>query len=69
MPLIELSRFYPATPDETYKAVVQAVQQLARFRSFDDFSRSVSFATKMTAWASGANVSAYVVPADGGCHV
>lgn len=48
MPLIELSRFYPATPDETYKALVQAVQQLARFKSCDDFSRSVSFVTKMT---------------------
>ena len=69
MPLIELSRFYPATPDETFEALGWAAQELAHLRSEDDFSRAVTFFTKTSTWASGANVSAYVVPQDGGCTI
>jgi hypothetical protein len=64
---IELSRFYPASRDETYAAMVEVVSSAAgRLHSADNFSGAVSFATRMTGWASGANVSAYVIPQDGG---
>jgi hypothetical protein len=70
MPDLELSRYYPATPDETFTALVNTVQELAKFQSSDDFSRSVAFATKMTGWASGSNISASVRPEGGeGCTV
>lgn len=66
---IELSRYYPATPDETFTALVESVKQLANFQSADNFSRSVAFATKMSAWASGANMQASVRPDGEGCTV
>jgi hypothetical protein len=69
MPMIELSRFYPATPDETYRALALAAGELTKLRSYDDFSRSVVFTTRMTGWASGANVTAYAVPVEGGTMV
>jgi hypothetical protein len=53
---IELSRFYPASREETFAAVVEVVTAAAaRLHSVDEFSGAVSFATRMTGWASGAN--------------
>jgi hypothetical protein len=69
MPLTELSRHYPATVEETYNALFDSVLEMARLRSYDEFSKSVSFSTKMTGWASGANVSACVVSKRGGARV
>jgi hypothetical protein len=59
----------PATVEETYNALFDSVLEMARLRSYDEFSKSVSFSTKMTGWASGANVSACVVSKRGGARV
>lgn len=69
MALVEESRFYPAAPDETYRGLVQAARELTDVKAFDDFSRAVVFAIRATARTPGADVLAYVVPGDGGCHV
>ena len=55
-------RYYPAPPQETYEALVQAVHRLARFKSQDDFSMAVSFSTKVSGWSWGASMSASVIP-------
>lgn len=69
MPLIELSRFYPAGADEVFDALMVTVYDRAKFRSADNFSRSVTFSTRMTAFASGSNMQASVQPDRGGCVV
>ena len=69
MPVAEESRFFPAAPDETYRGLVQAARELAELKAVDDFARSVVFAIRVTARTPGADVLAYVVPGDGGCHV
>ena len=55
-------RFYPATPDETYRGLLDAVRSLHNFKSADDFSRAVSFTTPPSGFSWGARMSAYVIP-------
>jgi len=62
MPAIEVSRFYPATRDETFHALMWAVQELAKYKTCDPFSGSVVFATRSGLWDSGANMQASVRP-------
>lgn len=59
----------PATTVETYRALRWAVETYANLQSADDFSKPVTFATNMTAWASGSNISAHAVPIEGGTAV
>lgn len=67
---IELTRYYPASQQETFPALIQVVRQLARFQRADEFSGTISFATRMTGWASGANIQAVVMPSpQGGVQV
>lgn len=55
-------RFYPATPDETYAALVSAARRIGKVKSADAFSRAVSFATEASGFSWGATMSAFVVP-------
>lgn len=62
-------RFYPANPDETFEALVEAVKVLHKFKGADGFSRAVSFATRASGFSWGANMSASVIPHDQGAIV
>jgi len=65
----ENERYYPATPEETYAAVVEAVRELHNWKSQDDFSMAVNFTTKVSGWSWGATMSASVMPQGDGSIV
>lgn len=69
MASLENERYYPASLDETFKALLSAVQTLAKLKSHDEFSKSVVFATKVSGFSWGAQMSAHAMPAEGGAVV
>jgi hypothetical protein len=62
-------RFYPADPDETFRALEESVRRLHKFKRSDDFSRSVTFATRASGFSWGANMSTSVIPHEQGSIV
>lgn len=62
-------RFYPAGPDETFRAVVEVVKTLHNVGRTDEFSRSVTFSTRASGFSWGANMSAAVIPHESGSIV
>ena len=67
---LDNERFYPASPDAVYAAVLEAAAVCKfKVKSQDDSSRSVSLASKASAFSWGANFGTYVVPAEGGAIV
>jgi hypothetical protein len=69
MPGMSNERFFPATPEETFTALHSATTRLFKLRGADQFSRSVSFTTPMSGFSWGANMSAQVIPVEGGSYV
>jgi len=69
MPDLGNQRFYPATPEETFAALQSAVRHLFKVRGADEFSKSVTFTTPMSGFSWGANLSAQVIPVQGGAYV
>jgi hypothetical protein len=63
-------RFFPVPPAQAY-AAVRAIVAAQRFKlkNADDFSMSVTFSSGASAFTWGENLSAQVVPAEGGANV
>lgn len=67
--MAEATRFFPADPDETFRALAACVREFAKPQSIDEFSRSATFKTRMTGFTSGAQMTASVLTTDGGSIV
>jgi hypothetical protein len=64
-------RYYPATLDEGWMSLCACIDATPELKpkTRDDFSKSLTFSSRMSAWTSGQNFSAQVVPAGDGITV
>lgn len=69
MPGLNNERFFPATPEETFVALQAAATQLFTVRGANTFNKSVTITTPISILSWGANLSAQVIPVQGGAYV
>lgn len=62
-------RFYPATADETFSALVEAATAMCKVRSIEEFTRSVRYSTRASGFSWGSDATATVFPSEDGASV
>ena len=65
----EQRRRYPMDPDRVFRALIEVATRDYELDSQDELTRTVTFGAHESSWTFGENITAMVLPADGGCDV